>query len=62
MIVKGCKSYGRKCPCVDCEKTTCKSWTIEEHCDTRKMCKKAREYCETLHQEEGGVDEKRQHE
>ena len=54
MKVENCKSYNRKCPCVECEKTHCESWEIVRYCDTMKMCEKAREYCESLHREEVG--------
>lgn len=54
MKVEKCKSYGGKCPCVECENKKCPSWYTERYCDTSKMCEKVREYCESLHKVEAG--------
>lgn len=54
MKVENCKSYGSKCPCVECENKKCPSWNDGRYCDTSKMCEKAREYCESLHKVEVG--------
>lgn len=44
MIFEECKSYGNKCPCLHCDNLR----ECEDECDTEKMCKEAREYCERV--------------
>lgn len=51
MIIEKCKSYSGECPCVDCEEYCC---CIESATDTEKLCKSAKEYCESVHGETKG--------
>lgn len=51
MIVKECKSYYGKCPCMNCIKFCC---VENEEMNTENLCEEAREYCESLHKVEVG--------
>lgn len=46
MIVKECWSSSGMCPCLKCEEYCCVE--DEEVVDTEKLCKTAREYCESV--------------
>lgn len=49
MIIETCKSYYGNCPCLYCGKNCFDECPL----DTEKLCKIAREYCESVHREKG---------